>query len=281
MSIIRVFPRRTKATPDDAWAFVGIPPLWVTGSAMADAVSEVHVSCTFTWDLPEARRLVDAWQFAMPRADVRLGGPALGDRGGEFKPGRYLQHGYVITSRGCPNRCPNCLVPSREGALRTITIRDGWDVLDNNLLACPESHIAGVLDMLRIQRDFCGRAARFTGGLEARRLSAPLVRELLAVRPMVLFLSYDRPAERPHVEEAIARLSESSGWTPGTMRHHVGCYVLVGYEGDTVEAAEERIKWVMSHNVRAYPMFYRGETFSKLPNEWRTLIGGVMSFGGR
>ena len=38
--------------------------------------------------------------------------------GGDFVPGRYLAPGYVITSRGCPNRCWFCSVWRREGALR-------------------------------------------------------------------------------------------------------------------------------------------------------------------
>ncbi len=29
MPTVRVFPSRTRATPDDAWAFVGEPPLWL------------------------------------------------------------------------------------------------------------------------------------------------------------------------------------------------------------------------------------------------------------
>ena len=66
--IARVFPRRTSATPDDETAFVGDPPLFLP------AVKEVHVSCTFTWDRPEAQRLARAW--ASQGYDVRLGGPA-------------------------------------------------------------------------------------------------------------------------------------------------------------------------------------------------------------
>ena len=80
--------------------------------------------------------------------------------------------------------------------------------------------------------------------------------------------------------KSARRRREAGGWSPGTLRHYVSCYVLVGFEGDTVEAAELRIKWLMAQNVRAYPMYYRGEQFEKRPDEWRMLIGGVMSFGG-
>ena len=53
MRIVRVFPRRTSATPTDDLAFVGDPPLFLPEA------DEVHVSCTFTWDRAEARRLLD------------------------------------------------------------------------------------------------------------------------------------------------------------------------------------------------------------------------------
>ena len=49
--MIRVFPRRTKWTPDDELAFVGDPPLFRPKERV------VNISVTFTWDLPEANRL--------------------------------------------------------------------------------------------------------------------------------------------------------------------------------------------------------------------------------
>jgi hypothetical protein len=63
VNIVRVFPRRTSLTPDDALAFVGDPPLW------RPEADEVHVSCTFTWDIPEAKRLAEAWSHLYQPAD--------------------------------------------------------------------------------------------------------------------------------------------------------------------------------------------------------------------
>lgn len=59
MKIIRVFPRRTKATPDDELACVGPPDLF----AEAD---EVHVSVSFTWDKPRAEQLAKEWERIAP-----------------------------------------------------------------------------------------------------------------------------------------------------------------------------------------------------------------------
>ena len=158
--IIRVFPRRTAATPTDDLVRVG------TGPGLFDQADEVHVSVTFTWDLPAAERLAKAWE---PVAPVRIGGPATGEAGGDFTPGRYVKGGYVLTSRGCPNRCWFCSVWRREGAeIRELPITAGWNVLDDNLLACSDQHIRNVFEMLKGQKSN-GRI-QFTGGLEAKRL---------------------------------------------------------------------------------------------------------------
>jgi len=43
MSLVRVFPRRTQATPDDDLAFIGPPPLFLP------QIQEIHISVAFTW----------------------------------------------------------------------------------------------------------------------------------------------------------------------------------------------------------------------------------------
>jgi hypothetical protein len=269
VKVLRVFPRRTKATPIDELAFVGEPWLFLPEA------DEVHVSCTFTWDCNEARRLAKAWSRHYPI--VKLGGPAFGDRGGEFEPGMYLRPGYVITSRGCPNRCFGCFVPQREGAIRLLTVRDGFIVQDNNLLACPKSHIHAVLDMLSRQ----SQRPIFSGGLEAALFTREMALAILSVRPERLFFAYDRSGDYRHIEEAVAIIRELAEWKRGTMRHHVSCYILVGYPGDDVGQAQERIAKVMSLDVRAYPMFYRDDVFTRRPVEWMDLIGGTIAMGGR
>ena len=119
MKIARVFPRRTKATPDDPLAFTGPPPK----EGLPD-IEEVHVSVAFTYDMEKACQLAEQWmKLGVP---VHMGGPAFNMPGGDFIPGMYLKKGYVITSRGCPNRCWFCSVPRREGdRLRELPITEG------------------------------------------------------------------------------------------------------------------------------------------------------------
>ena len=96
LKIARVFPRKTNASPVDDMAFFGPPP---EGGVDVDSV---HISVVYSYDIAKSKILADAWGKVAP---VEIGGPAIGDRGDEFVPGMYVRKGYVITSRGCPNRC--------------------------------------------------------------------------------------------------------------------------------------------------------------------------------
>lgn len=263
-NIIRVFPQRTASTPDDPLAFIGPPPL----PFMRPKAAEVHVSCVFTWDIRTARRLAASWGRYYD--NVSLGGPAMGPSPGEFTPGLYVRQGCVITSRGCPNACYFCLVPKREGSLRVLPIVDGNDVMDNNLLACPRPHVEAVLDMLGRQK----ARARFTGGLEARRVSPWFCKALSRIRLDIAYTAYDRPSDQIEVERAIGRLRDAHGWTNGTARRRLGCYVLVGYPGDTLPDAVRRLEWVVSIGAQPFPMYYRpdGTRHRREPVEWRRTL---------
>lgn len=139
--MIRVFARKTSATPDDELVYFDEPPL-----IMPD-VNEIHVDCTFTWDKPRAEYLAEQWSAVHP--NVKLGGVAYEQETGDFVLGRYIKKGYTITSRGCNNKCWFCHVPEREGKIREIPIENGWNLLDNNLLQCSEVHIRSVFAMLK------------------------------------------------------------------------------------------------------------------------------------
>lgn len=252
MSILRVFPRRTKATPDDEYAVIGEPGLFIP-----EDITEIHVSVTFTWDLPEAERLADAWSRFGP---VKIGGPATGARGEDFTPGRYLKSGYVITSRGCPNRCWFCSVPKREGNVRELPIAEGWNVQDDNLLACSEAHIRAVFAMLKRQK----HRVEFTGGMEAKRLKPWHVDLFKELRPKQIFFAYDTPDDLPPLEEAARLFREAEYGTRNILR----CYVLIGYPGDTFAAATKRLETVKDLDFCPMAMLYRDQK-GNTTAEWR------------
>lgn len=239
--IIRVFPRKTNATPTDDLVYIG------EGPDLFAKADEVHISVTWTWDIPLAERLEKEWRHVAP---TKIGGPATGMRGEEFTPGMYIKQRYVITSRGCPNRCWFCSVWKREGDVRELQIKDGWNVLDDNLLACSETHIHAVFSMLAKQET----APQFTGGLEAKRLKSWHAEELRKLKPKQVFFAYDTLDDLEPLREA-GRMMLSAGFT--TASHALRCYVLCGYKGDTFDNAEKRMHETMDAGFVPMAMLYR------------------------
>ena len=251
---MRVFPRRTKATPDDDMVRIGTPP------GMFDEADEVHISVTFTWDLPHAEWLEKQWRHV---AQTQIGGPATGERAEEFTPGMYLKNGYVITSRGCPNKCWFCSVWKRDGDVRELPITDGWMVQDDNLLACSDSHLRAVFDMLK--RQPC--KPEFTGGLEAARLKEWHVEELRKLKPKQLFFAYDTPDDYDPLYQAGQSLKRHFDPYP---LHNMRCYVLCGYPGDTIANADLRMRQTIEAGFTPMAMLYKDHKQGHDDRAWRT-----------
>lgn len=259
MRIIRVFPRITKATPNDKLVYSGPPDLF----AEAD---EVHVSVTFTADMPKAERLAKAWETVAP---VKIGGVGWrtkeqphGDTSLDFTPGLYIKHGYTFTSRGCPRTCWFCNVPKkwREPYL-ILPLRPGWNVLDDNLLACPRPHVEAVFAMLRSQ----GRRIEFTGGLEARALEDYQVGLLADLKPRPsCFFAYD-PGDPFETLESAARRMLAAGFSQAS--HRFRCYVLIGYPRDSFAEAEKRLRQMLGIGFTPMAMLWQPETPSA--EKWR------------
>lgn len=254
--MLRLFPRKTRATPTDPLALSGASCLKLP--KIVPEVDEIHVSVTFTWDLPLAEQIGKVWK---PVAPVIFGGPATGDTGGDFFPGRYLAPGYVITSRGCPNRCWFCDVWRREGATRELPITEGHDLLDPNLLACSPGHIEKVFTMLGRQKE----RPRFTGGLEAKRLTPEIARRLKQIRPETLYCAYDTPDDLDPLIQAGKNLL-SAGFTRAS--HKLRCYVLCGWKNDTFDKAEKRMREAWAAGFFPMAMAFRDAT-GEVPIEWK------------
>jgi len=257
LRIVRVFPRRTRATPDDALAYVGSPDLFAEGD-------EVHISVTFTYDKNRAEQLAEEWRWVAP---VKLGGVAYGDDSLEFIPGRYVKPGYTITSRGCPRRCWFCGVWKKWPTPNVLPIYDGWNILDDNLLACPREHVEAVFAMLRRQN----RRVEFTGGLEAAALEDYQVDLLASLTPRPnMFFAYDPGDEFETLQHAARRLLDA-GFTPQS--HRLRCYVLIGYPKDTFDLATARLRQMLDIGMTPMAMLWRPETPSQERRapapEWR------------
>jgi hypothetical protein len=255
MNLIRVFPRKTKATPDDRLAFYG-PPDLLAYAAEPDAV---HVSVTFSADKPRAEKLAEQWQHIAPTS---IGGRVYGEYDLEFTPGLYIKPGYLLTSRGCPRRCWFCDVWKRRPDATPIPVlHDGWNVLDDNLLACPEWHVRRVFAMLsQQQRQVC-----FTGGLEALSLEDYHVHLLSSLKPRPrCFFAYD-PGDAFDTLVSAAHRMLAAGFTQQS--HGLRVYVLIGYPFDTFRKAEIRLRDMLRIGFTPHAMLWQPDTPSA--EKWR------------
>lgn len=216
------------------------------------------MSCTFTWHRREAERLQRAWRGFY--RDVRIGGPAFGDPGGEFTPGRFLKAGCTITSRGCPKRCGWCIVPKNEGAIRTLPIKPGWIVQDNNLLACPEGHVRAVFEMLREQK----RRIFFNGGLDKHYLQ-PWHRSMFdSISIGELWFACDTANDLQALEKAALILE-------GIPQRKLRCYTMIGYDGENVVEAERRVERVFELGFMPFCQLFQPDETKVYPLEWRNV----------
>lgn len=237
--MIRVFPRKTKWTPNDDLAFIGDPPMF-----MPEGEHQVRVSCVFTWDIEESERLVRSWSRFY--SDVKSGGPAYDCRGDEFKPGLFVKDGVTFTSRGCSKDCKWCFVPRREGWIRELPIRDGWDVADNNLLACSHDHVEAVFEMLKRQAN----PIKFSGGLDCDMIQPWHIDLLKSIRLKYAWFACDYPG-------AVSKLERTADLMSDFSREKKRCYVLIGFNGESPCHAESRLKTVYRLGFLPMAMLYQ------------------------
>ena len=242
--IARIFISKTSLTPDDEDAIIN------RGPTLLDDYDEAHISVVFTWDIPRANQLAEAWS---KHCEIKVGGPATGMRGEEFSTGMYLQKRATITSRGCPNKCWFCSVWKRDGGLREFDIKDGNEVCDDNLLACSESHIREVFEMLNRQKE----SPLFTGGLEAKILKGWHIDLLESLRrkPNALYFAYDTPDDYEPLVEA-GKLFRNTYWGTSNMSK-LRCYQLSGFPKDTIQDAERRAMQCVRAGFLPFIMLYR------------------------
>jgi hypothetical protein len=147
-------------------------------------------------------------------------------------------------------------VPKRCRGVKELKIQEGFNIIDDNLLACSERHIHSVFNMLRKQK----KKPIFSGGLDPERMKQWIADFLIETRARFYF-AYDTPDD-------LEPLYEARKLFPKDNTHDWWCYVLVGYKGDTFEAAEKRIKEVIDIGFWPYAMLYRDDT-GVYDKQWR------------
>lgn len=133
------------------------------------------------------------------------------------------------STRGCPRRCPFCVVYEKEGSTRIVAnFYDLWSgadtliLLDPNVLAGPHDHFAGLCADAKNE----GVAVDFSQGLDARLLTeehAAVIADARLARR--IHLAWDHIDDERVVRRAIQRLSHA-----GVTLSRLTFYVLIGYD---------------------------------------------------
>lgn len=253
MAIIRVFPARTSYTPNDYYAFVGMPPM----KEYIPEHDEIHISCTFTWDKALCEDLAYQWE-SQTNKPVKIGGPAYESPVEGFTPGMYVHKNIVFTTRGCNNNCPWCCVPKREGKLKELPICPGNIIQDNNFLQASKPHKDKVFEMLKKQNK-----AIFKGGIEADLIDDHFINGITSLKHLPeLWLACDTDGALPQFKKACERLIKAGYNSPGN-KDKIRCYALIG---DDMEKNEDRLREI--YHAGAIPSAQLYRDFSDAKTEY-------------
>jgi len=164
-----------------------------------------------------------------------------------------FEEAYGFLTRGCPNRCPWCVVPHKEGAIRPVsdieaicTTNTGFRkkaiLMDNNFLAAPVDFCREQVDKMRSLKV----KVDFNQATDARLYDDERAM-LMAKLPVISYLrmSCDADAMLLHCVNAIRRLREFG------YRKDVFVYVLA--RNEAIDSALYRIYGLMEADRRAVP----------------------------
>lgn len=161
-----------------------------------------------------------------------------------------VDYSVGFLTRGCPRRCPWCIVPEKEGGIRAHADVDEFRrhdkvvLLDNNVLA----HEHGIKQIEKLIQYNC--KVDFNQGLDARLIDGPMARLLSKVRwhPSIR-LACDSHA----MMEPVRRAVENLRWNNCTPSRYF-VYTLI----QDIDEALERIRFLKGIYCDPYAQAYHG-----------------------
>jgi len=152
-------------------------------------------------------------------------------------------------TRGCVNKCPWCIVPEKEGGIKSyadieeVATRKNVVLMDNNILSC-EYGIKQIekIGNMNIKIDF-------NQGLDSKMIDSSVAKLLSRCKwYKPLRMACDTVANIPHIERAVKLLRENK-CTPS----NYFCYVLV----KNIDDALERVEFLRKIKVDPFAQPYR------------------------
>lgn len=170
-----------------------------------------------------------------------------------------LNYSLGFLTRGCPNKCQWCVVPKKEGMIRShaeaseFVAHKDVVLLDNNVLA----HDHGI-DQLEVLKRMSVKVD-FNQGLDARRIDEGVARRLADLRWLhPLRLACDTAAQIPEIQKAVTLLR----WHNTTPRRYF-VYVLI----KDIDDALERIRFLKGMDLDPFAQPYRDFTTNAEPTK--------------
>lgn len=159
-----------------------------------------------------------------------------------------------FTTRGCPRKCPYCVVPKKEGKLKVVSdIYSFWTgqrkivLLDNNLTAAPFEHFQKVCEDCITEN----LLVDFSQGLDIRLITPEHAWLLAKVRTFKqIHFAFDHINHKTAVREGVKILEAN-----GVPRSRLMFYVLIGYDS-TPEGDLYRVEYLKGLGVTPFVMPY-------------------------
>lgn len=190
----------------------------------------------------------------------------------------YPKCDYAIgfTTRGCPNHCPWCVVPEKEGNIRPYRewrelVRHDEKkliLMDNNILAC-EHGICQLQDIIG-----SGYAIDLNQGMDARLVTKEIAEILARLR----WISYIRfSCDQISQIEPIIRVVEMLGKL-GVKPYRIFIYLLVTKDIENAAYRVEQLKAFRGINI--YAQAERNESIGIMPNAMQLEFSQRYMYGG-
>ena len=222
----------------------------------------VYISCVFKKNADQARGISKFY----PDAEIDIGGSGIDLKkelpefieetkpNYDLYPSTYSQ-GY--TSRGCPRKCPFCVVPEKEGMIREVqhpsefhdSRFDTCMIMDNNLFATSNEWQKSVFSW------FIDNKIKMLSpqGWDIRLLTMERAKLLKTIRHAgQIHFAWDNLKDEQAVRKGIALL-ETTGFD---LKHRISFYVLAGYN-TTFEQDLYRCETLKNLGVQAFVMPYK------------------------